>query len=518
MDSRQITITIDGKQIVTEAGKTIYQAAKEAGIEIPVLCYNKKCKPNTTCMVCLVKIHGRAGFAPSCATEVTHEMRIDSETEEVIHLRRKALELLLSEHLGDCLGPCQVACPADLDIPNMLRAISAGDMPRAAEIVRQTIPIPGILAAICPAPCEKICRHKQTGRSIPICELKGDVGYYIINNMAVPKPAASTGKSVSIVGAGPAGLSAAWHLTLAGHKATVFDKQAEPGGGLLQIESEKLPADILKAETAMPFEMGAEYSQSELGKDLTLTELTGKYDAVLLATGPKSDEFFVQWGLVTGESEKPVIDKLALQVSVNEEFKNVFTAGGINQAGRMAVRAVGQGRYAAVSICQFLAGVPVTGEPKPFNTRIGKFTEDELFRIARLRDMLDSKSEKSSEKPTAADCLHCDCRDVDNCKLRKYSSLLDASPTAYKHSQRKEYTIEYAGSNRLIYEPGKCIKCGICVQISANFNPDKALTFSCRGYDTRVVAPLGMDLGELPAELAADLAESCPTGALSISE
>ena len=518
MNSNQITISIDGRKIVTDSGKTIYHAAREAGIEIPVLCYNEKCKPNTTCMVCLVKINGRAGYAPSCATLVAQDMQIESETEEVIHLRRKALELLLSEHLGDCLGPCQVACPADLDIPNMLRAINAGDMPHAAAIVQQTISIPRILAAICPAPCEKICRHAVSGHPIPICKLKGDVGDYIISNLAVPKPAASTGKSVAIVGAGPAGLSAAWHLTLAGNKVTVIDKQSEPGGGMLAIEPEKLPAEILKSEAAFPFIMGCEYLQAELGKDFTIAELAEKYDAVLLATGPKSDQYFAEWGLIDNESDKPTVNKHTLQITGNNNLTNLFTAGGINQAGRMAVRAVGQGRMAAAGINQLLNGESVTGVPKPFNTRIGKFTDEELVRIAELRDKLDTNSEKSEMQPTAADCLHCDCRDLEDCKLRKFSELLKASPTAYKHAQRKEYSILYARNNKLIYEPGKCIKCGICVQISTNANPDQALTFSCRGYDTSVVAPFGMNLDDLPKELVAELADSCPTGALSISE
>ena len=512
MSEKQITITIDDRQIVTTEGKTIYHAAKDAGIEIPALCYSEKCKPNTTCMVCLVKIHGRAGFAPSCATPVLHEMRIDSETEEVIHLRRKALELLLSEHLGDCLGPCQIACPAGLDIPNMLRAMQAGNMPRAAEIVRQTITIPQILAAICPAPCEKICRHKQTGQPIPICKLKGDVGKYAMEHMALPKPAADTGKSVAIVGAGPAGLSTAWHLTLAGNKVTVIDKLATLGGGMLQIEHDKLPPEILKAEAAMPFEMGCTFTQAELGKDFSIDEVSDKYDAVLLATGPKSDEHFADWGL-TGDRLR--IDKQTLQVTGNDRLTNVFAAGGVNQAGRMAVRAVGQGHAAAVSISQYLNGATTTGLTKPFNTRIGKFNEEELDQIIELRDKLDGQTSHSKDQPGPADCLHCDCRDVSDCKLRKFSDLLDASPAAFKHAQRKEYDVEYAEDNNLIYEPGKCIKCGICVQLTAKANPDKALSFSQRGYDTSVVAPLGMDLTDLPDQLVAELVENCPTGALA---
>ena len=514
MSNDQITISIDGKEIVTSTGKTIYQAARDAGIEIPALCYSDKCKPNTTCMVCLVKVHGRAGYAPSCATMVTHEMQIDSETEEVTHLRRKALEMLLSEHLGDCLGPCQVACPAGLDIPNMLRAIARGDMEDAGEIVRQTITIPMILAAICPAPCEKICRHKQIGEPIPICRLKGEAGSYAVEKMELPKPAADTGKSVAIVGAGPAGLSAAWHIKLAGHDVDVYDKHAKPGGGMLEIAPNKLAVEVLDAEAKLPFEMGCKLIQSELGSDISLAELAKKYDAVLLATGPKSDEKFADWGL-DGDTEKVTIDKHTLQVVGSDKFANVFAAGGVNQAGRMAVRAVGQGRAAAVSISQMLAGDAVCGPGEPFNTRIGKFASDELVRIAELRDKLEVNNTADAKGPAAGDCLHCDCRDAADCKLRKYSDMLGANPKAYKHAERKEYEVDYAEGNKLIYEPGKCIKCGICVQLTGSANPDKALTFSQRGYDTAVVAPFGMKLDDLDDGLVAELVDSCPTGALA---
>ena len=85
---------------------------------------------------------------------------VETDCDEVRRHRKTALELLLSDHLGDCVAPCENVCPAHLDIPRMNRLIAEGKMREAAEVVKETIPLPAVLGRICPTPCEARCRRK----------------------------------------------------------------------------------------------------------------------------------------------------------------------------------------------------------------------------------------------------------------------------------------------------------------------------------------------------------------------
>jgi NADH dehydrogenase/NADH:ubiquinone oxidoreductase subunit G len=104
-----VTITIDGQEVASRPGQTVLAAARTLGIDIPALCYLEKCGPLNSCLVCVVKINGR--LVPSCGTQVEPGMVVESESEEVHAARRTALELLFSDHVGDCLSPCQRLCP-----------------------------------------------------------------------------------------------------------------------------------------------------------------------------------------------------------------------------------------------------------------------------------------------------------------------------------------------------------------------------------------------------------------------
>ena len=122
------TIIIDGKEAAVSPGQTVLQVARQTGLDIPTLCHLEKCGPLTSCLVCLVKVvaNGQSRLVPSCATPAVPGMVIESETEEVHQARRTALELLFSDHVGDCLSPCHRLCPLQLNIPVMIRQIEGG--------------------------------------------------------------------------------------------------------------------------------------------------------------------------------------------------------------------------------------------------------------------------------------------------------------------------------------------------------------------------------------------------------
>jgi NADH dehydrogenase/NADH:ubiquinone oxidoreductase subunit G len=119
-----LSLTIDGQPVEVSPGDSVLAAARKLGLDIPTLCYVEKCGPLTTCLACLVRIDGR--MVPSCGTKVTPGMVVESETELVHSARRTALELLFSDHVGDCLSPCNLLCPLLMNIPAMIRHIKAG--------------------------------------------------------------------------------------------------------------------------------------------------------------------------------------------------------------------------------------------------------------------------------------------------------------------------------------------------------------------------------------------------------
>lgn len=95
-------VIIDNQEVDVVAGSNLLAAARKLGLDVPALCYHPACAPNTSCMACLVKLKDPDRVVPSCATQAEDGMRVESETEEVRALRRTALELLLSDHSGQC--------------------------------------------------------------------------------------------------------------------------------------------------------------------------------------------------------------------------------------------------------------------------------------------------------------------------------------------------------------------------------------------------------------------------------
>jgi ferredoxin len=514
-------LTIDNRDVEVPPGATVLDAARKLGIDIPALCFRPGCDPATSCLVCMVKLGHNQRLAPSCGTAAAEGMVVESETEEVHRVRRSALELLLSDHLGDCVAPCMFGCPAGMDIPKMLRQIAAGDLPGAIATVKADIALPAVLGRICPAPCEKVCRRTGLDGAVAICLLKRFVADMDLasGQPYLPPCRPASGKRVAIVGAGPAGLAAAYYLAQQGHACTVFDEGDKPGGRLWrETTAENLPRDVLEAEITTITRLGTEMKLGiRVGRDVPFAESQQRFDAVLVACGATAAGQAASWGLKT-DPRGIAADKTTFATSL----PGVFAAGCAVRGKAMVVRSVADGKEAAVSIGQFLAGEPVTGPASPFSTKIGRMEGEELVQFsagtakaARSDPAAGTADGFAAEEAAgqAARCMHCDCRGATSCRLRHYAALYGADPRRFKAERRRfQQDLQHAD---VVFEPGKCIDCGLCIQIAAAEGEPIGLTLIGRGFDVRVGPPLGRSLAEALQKVAARCIEACPTAALA---
>lgn len=125
-------LTIDGREVEVRTGATVLDAARQLGIRVPALCQRDGLEPSTSCMACVVRIGEAPAMRPSCATVAVDGMEVHSEVEDVRAARRTSLELLLTDHAGDCVAPCQLADDRHADIPRFLRQVADGDLAGAA--------------------------------------------------------------------------------------------------------------------------------------------------------------------------------------------------------------------------------------------------------------------------------------------------------------------------------------------------------------------------------------------------
>lgn len=282
-------VTIDGRDVSVEPGTTILAAARRAGIRIPTLCHVDGFEPSASCFLCAVQVEGRATLSPSCAMPAADGMVVHTNTDDVRASRKMALELLLSDHAGDCVGPCMTGCPARFDIPGFLTHVAAGDDRRSAEIASDFLTLPAALGRICPRLCEQRCHRCDSGQALSVGALHR---FAADRDLAtpeayVPHVEASTGKRVAIVGAGPAGLTAAYHLLRRGHGAVLFDAHESPGGMLRYgIPEFRLPREVLDKEIGVIRALGGEFRMRQrIGTDVSLDDLRRDFDAVFLAIG-----------------------------------------------------------------------------------------------------------------------------------------------------------------------------------------------------------------------------------------
>jgi predicted molibdopterin-dependent oxidoreductase YjgC len=167
-----VKLKINNIEYEVTDGLTVLESAKANGIYIPTLCHNEGLPHYSSCMVCMVKDKKTGNYLPSCTALTQDGMDIDTESVQVVSLRKKAVEMLLSEHRAECEAPCHVVCPAGYDVPKMNRFISTGDIKNAIELSSIQTKDAVLKCTDCAAYCENACRRKKIDIPVSIKNLQ----------------------------------------------------------------------------------------------------------------------------------------------------------------------------------------------------------------------------------------------------------------------------------------------------------------------------------------------------------
>jgi len=195
--------------------------------------------------------------------------------------------------------PCQGSCPAGEDIRGYLNIVRGIEKPingmnwqeYAFRRLTEANPFPAVMGRVCPAPCESGCNRNQVEDYVGINSVEHFLGEYgISNKLAYSKPETNSGKTVAVIGGGPAGLSAAYQLARKGHEVTIFDERAELGGMMRYgIPGFRTPRDVLDAEIQRILDLGVKVRMNcRVGTDVTMAQIRAEYDAVFLGLGAQA--------------------------------------------------------------------------------------------------------------------------------------------------------------------------------------------------------------------------------------
>ncbi|NPD45361.1 FAD-dependent oxidoreductase [Lentimicrobium sp. S6] len=517
-----IKLKINNRFVEVAEGISVLKVAESLGIEIPTMCFKDGFGNHPSCMLCLVKDAKNGQLHPSCALPAEEGMEIITDDEEIYKARKESLELLLSDHVGDCEAPCRTACPAYMDIPKMNRLIAERKFDEALRLVKEEIALPLILGYICPAPCEGACRRSQAEAPVSICELKKMVADEDLksDDYYLPEKLASSEKNVAVIGSGPAGLSAAFHLLKLGHSVVIFDQNEEAGGSLrYDIPEEKLPNSAVGAEVKMVENYGAEFRlNTTIDKTIFEDELKKDFDAVVFALGNFEDGIMKDFGFENNKFGL-LADKATLQVN----GEGIFACGNVIRSRKMAVTSVAQGKQVAHSIHDYLAKKTPEKIYRMFNSRFGKLKPEEVgeyLKESPEAERLELNKESrvftmDQAVEEAGRCMHCECRKPHTCKLRIFSDEYQADRRRFMFGERKTLK-KHMQHELIVYEPEKCIRCNLCVDISALQKDSLGFTSIGRGYTVEINIPFNKNMKDIFDKTALECAEACPTGAISL--
>lgn len=247
-------VVINDVQYQVGQASTLLEAATSVGVAIPTLCAASHQTEKKHCDLCVVEVEtkdGNSALVRACEHPTDDNIHFRTQSKALSEKRNLALAKLLSDHNADCEAPCQVACPAHVDVQSYLHHIAKGEHQKAVEIIKRHLPLPVSIGRVCPAFCEAQCRRSLIDEPLAIRQLKRHAADIDLqqNTPYQAKPVSNNGYNVAIVGAGPAGLACGYYLRQLGFSVTLFEAMPKPGGWLQYgIPEYRLPKKLLDQE------------------------------------------------------------------------------------------------------------------------------------------------------------------------------------------------------------------------------------------------------------------------------
>lgn len=280
---------INGTAVTAPEGTTIRQAVHQNNLDtIPALCHDDRLEHYTSCFLCVVEVEGMNKLLPSCSAKLNEGMVIHTKSAKVTASRKAALSLLMSNHYADCIGPCRNNCPAGVDAQAYIALLDQGKYREALRLIKDNNPLPLSICRVCVRDCEAACRRSFVDEPVAVNSIKRFIADSDAPDKWMPEMPTLKEQKVAIIGAGPAGLTAAYYLRKQGFASTIFEKLPAPGGMLRYgIPEYRLPKQILDDEInwILQFDITLKTNQT-LGKDFTIHDLLANgYQAVFVAVG-----------------------------------------------------------------------------------------------------------------------------------------------------------------------------------------------------------------------------------------
>ncbi|MBU4371665.1 MAG: FAD-dependent oxidoreductase, partial [Proteobacteria bacterium] len=237
----------------------------------------------------LEKCTGCGDCATVCPVSVPSDFNEKLNTRKAVY--RHFPQAIPSGFAIDKLGtsPCKAACPTHISVQGYVALIAAGKFKEALKLIKKDNPFPIVCGRVCNHPCEEACKRAEVDEPIDIMHLKRFVADLDLNDETrfVPEVKEKKGKKVAVIGAGPAGLTAAYYLAIEGYDIDVFEALPVAGGWLaVGIPEYRLPKDVLRAEIGVIEELGVKiHLNTSIGKDISFEKLRQDYDALFIGCG-----------------------------------------------------------------------------------------------------------------------------------------------------------------------------------------------------------------------------------------
>jgi len=309
------------------------------------------------------------------------------------------------------IPPCRSACPAGLDVRTYIELIARGDYEKALRVIKEKIPLPGIVGRVCPRPCEEKCNRRQLDSSVAINDLKRFVADRAALNRGqhdVVAAKKTREERVAVIGSGPAGLTAAFYMVRLGYRTTIFEALPVPGGMLMAgIPEDRLPRKVVQREIEDIQKQGVEIRlNSPIGNEkgtLSINDLWQQgYKAIFIATGaPRTLKLGIpgipHLSFLDGEKIRRLDHKTVWirPRTMMTSTEGIFAGGDVVSGPATVIEAIAAGRKAALSMDRYLRGESLEEEePLPCVIRIDEVDVDRFPRRERQRMPLSSVEEK----------------------------------------------------------------------------------------------------------------------------